>query len=753
MKFIPSLSLLTPLFFSFSMNAFCVTTEAQLEASIKDANNGRVSEIQFRSDVEYSSSLYPLNVNRDFSPAGQSILIEGNGHTLKASSPDARGFFYINQQQDGTLTIKNLTLDSSSAKGGDAYDGGGGGGGLGGGLFLGKDSNVVLDNVHFINCSAEGGSSLGEPSPEMMNGGGGGGLGGNGGKAHPTSFGAGGGGGLFGNGGDAGSFSGGGGGGFLEDGTSGSKAHGGDGGNSSPETGYGLGGTIDHYGNNGSSGSGGGGCGRFDESGTYGGKGGFGGGGGGDSFSGRGGDGNFGGGGGGGGHGYNKNFNGGDGGNGGFGGGGGAGGGNNYGSEGGAGGSGGFGGGGGAGAIIDGVGGLGYFGGRGENEGGLGGGGAALGGAIFLQSGAHLYVKNTISFENSRLKGGSGFEAGDAKGTDIFMESGSLITLDLSKDSTLTTSIVGNHSKELHRNTGIIKRGPATLTLVGNQSFQGTADIYEGAFILHGSITAPVNIYKGSFGGKTRLQRNKHTGTKGSLHNIGGTLTNEYGPIHVEGDYIQESGASYTFSLDHSDNMLKIDGKAYLGGSIEIPNFTKDIKANDRFPVLFAEQGVQHRFDVHNIPLTSYQTPLLLPEYTKKGLTFVAQPYELSGNVTNANGNILITDDYTQEPDATYTYYLDHPDKKISATGPISLNGPLIVLDSKDRFSPGTPITIVKSETGLEGKFSHIQVPMTSYNSPLFTYEQTETEFRLIAQPYLLTGDITNTRGKYPCQL
>ena len=107
------------------MNAFCVTTEAQLEASIKDANNGRVSEIQFRSDVEYSSSLYPLNVNRDFSPAGQSILIEGNGHTLKASSPDARGFFYINQQQDGKLTIKNLTLDSSSAKGGDAYDGGG----------------------------------------------------------------------------------------------------------------------------------------------------------------------------------------------------------------------------------------------------------------------------------------------------------------------------------------------------------------------------------------------------------------------------------------------------------------------------------------------------------------------------------------------------------------------------------------------------------------------------------------------------
>ncbi|MCC8950229.1 hypothetical protein H8A97_35440, partial [Bradyrhizobium sp. Arg62] len=60
---------------------------------------------------------------------------------------DARGYqgFVVTS---GTVTFKNLTIVNAVASGGNGGVGGGGGGaGLGGGLFVGQNANVTLNNV------------------------------------------------------------------------------------------------------------------------------------------------------------------------------------------------------------------------------------------------------------------------------------------------------------------------------------------------------------------------------------------------------------------------------------------------------------------------------------------------------------------------------------------------------------------------------------------------------------------------------
>jgi len=633
MKKFTLLILSSPLFFSLTASA--TTNGAQLEAAIKDVNNGRIQNVQITDHIEYSQSLHPLNLRSDFSLAGIPILIEGNGHTLKATSDKARGFICFGENQSKPITIRNLTLDSSTAKGGEGQDGGGGGAGFGGGVFVGKGSHVVLDNVHFVNCQAIGGSSI---SSNEMGGGGGGGLGGDGGRGHTSSFGGGGGGGLYGKGGHAGSFSGGGGGGLLEDGCEGSKAQGGHGGNAVPAEASGLGGEIDTCGKHGSTGSGGGGCGRLDTSGGSGGNGGFGAGGGGDSFSGIGGKGGFGGGGAGGGHGYMNNFPGGDGNDGGFGGGGGAGGGNYYNSKGGLGGMGGYGGGGGAGGPNGGIGGLGIHGGRGANDGGLGGGGSAMGGAIFIEDGGHLIIKTNTSFTNSSLTAGSGFEQGSKSGKDIFMMSGGTIIFDLQSNVTVPSAIESDHGPS--KEGGLIKHGLATLTLSGENTYTGKTDIKKGTLLINGSIQTPVELHGGSLGGQANVLA--------TVNNPRGTVSNAYGDVHIAGDYTQGSDGVYYITLCHDDETpsLKIDGTAYLDGVLKIDSSTTPFKAGREFEILSANSGLVGEFSNIRMAYSPYGTPLFKLNYLANQLFLTSQPFNLISIESVKSGNPKKTLDY-----------------------------------------------------------------------------------------------------------
>lgn len=195
---------------------------------------------------------------------GSPVVIDGAG--------THRAFFV---RQGNNVTLQNLTIQNTKAKGGNGgigLRGGGGGMGAGGALFV-DAATVTLIDVSFLTNAAQGGNG---GSGAGIGVGGGGGLGGDGGNGAPgTSRPQTGGGGYSGRGGDASGVLGtigGGGGGFA------------DGGNAvGPYPGGGGGAIIGAVGGSGMAGNGGtvagfvfggGGAGGSDETGSSGGNGG-----------------------------------------------------------------------------------------------------------------------------------------------------------------------------------------------------------------------------------------------------------------------------------------------------------------------------------------------------------------------------------------------------------------------------------------------------------------------------------------------
>ena len=211
--------------------------------------------------------------------SGVSLTIDGEGGALNGENA-SRGLFVYS----GDVTIENLTIENSIAKGGAGAAGaagGGGGAGLGGGLFVAGTNgsggllagqavapDVTLSNVALVHDSAEGGAggagsgasgggggggAVGAGSSHAAGGAGGAGFGlasglGDGGAGAVTSAGGGGGAGLTGGGGGGGAAGGaggmGGGGGGSPDQSPGAGGFGGGAGNVGGGGGGGLGGDI-----------------------------------------------------------------------------------------------------------------------------------------------------------------------------------------------------------------------------------------------------------------------------------------------------------------------------------------------------------------------------------------------------------------------------------------------------------------------------------------------------------------------------
>jgi hypothetical protein len=346
------------------------------------------------------------------------------------------------------VVISNLTFTDGLAKGGDGQDGGGGGLGAGGALFI-NAGNVTLNSVAFRNNKAIGGNG-GQPKfysgAAIKNNGS---AGGNGGKFNVNSLTYT----LF---------------------TSKRVGTGGAGGGRDGKWGLpGSAGGNGDFGCGGGSGGGGGGGGGndvYDDEGGAGGNGGNGGYGGG--------------GGGGGGGGEDKDRRGND--------------------ENGAGGNGGNGG------DFGGKGGDGAFGGSGSRPSGRGGGGAALGGAIFVNSGSALVrsadmIQNPNEFfSNNSVQGGDGNEKGKAEGQDIFFkDTDDIATILKLKDNNsavvpiyLTAKNMNEVAEQIANNKEILRQLAVFAHSLGFDNAGGTASSYVGEdFNIQGTGTQENPIY------------------------------------------------------------------------------------------------------------------------------------------------------------------------------------------------------------------------------------------------------------------
>ena len=186
---------------------------AELNAAILAADSittPGVYQIVFANDISLgTTALAAINLQ-----PGVVLDISGDGHALDGGGTQPGLFVYA-----GTVGIDTLAINNMLARGGNGgsgtLGGGGGGAGLGGGLFVGANANVSVEDVTFATDGAAGGNG-GDGGPSRLGDSGGGldgGAGGGGGGVENGAgggFGGGGGGGVFGGGGGFGAGGGGG---------------------------------------------------------------------------------------------------------------------------------------------------------------------------------------------------------------------------------------------------------------------------------------------------------------------------------------------------------------------------------------------------------------------------------------------------------------------------------------------------------------------------------------------------------------
>ncbi len=102
--------------------------------------------------AETNTGLYALSV-----ASGVTVDIIGAGFTIdgKDFNQPFWGGLAVTQ---GHVSISDLTLQDTLARGGAGLNGGGGGAGLGGGLFVGSGAVVAISNVRFVDDEALGGA-------------------------------------------------------------------------------------------------------------------------------------------------------------------------------------------------------------------------------------------------------------------------------------------------------------------------------------------------------------------------------------------------------------------------------------------------------------------------------------------------------------------------------------------------------------------------------------------------------------------
>lgn len=501
--------------------------------------------------------------------------INGAGITI-----DGVSNYQAFQVASGTVAINNVNVQNALSKGGDGgagYAGGGGGVGGGGALYIHGGTSVTLAASSLINNIAKGGDGGLATFTGNAGGGGGGGFGGGTGGNSFLSVSTGGGGGGYSNGGNGGGdspkdgsngvyFGGGGGGCGLNN-----SVAGGDGGNASPNGSF-IGGSQ-------SGGNGGGGAG--DSQNGYSATGIDGTGIPGNGGSGIGVDLLFGGGGGGGGA-SESGYPGGSG----VGAAGGGGGGMLLGGSGGIlgggggaglsqGGEGGFGAGGG-GAVIGGTGGGGFgaAGGDGASDpSGVtgGGGGSGLGGAIFVQSNANLFIVDALQISGNTAIAGIGGTSnqtgvpqagnGAALGYDIFLREQGSITFDLSNTLTIPTPIEGDQTNGPDTTGGLQKLGMGTLKLNGANTYSGTTSVLEGNLNLNGSLFGSTLVGPGGrFSGNATVSGNLMSSGILSPGNSIGTINTTNLMLTPSSLLEMEMAANGTNDLIAATGTAQIDG-------------------------------------------------------------------------------------------------------------------------------------------------------------------------------------------------
>ncbi|MCP3390548.1 VCBS domain-containing protein [Bradyrhizobium sp. CCGB12] len=170
-------------------NVYTVHNAAELNATLLAISvGGGAAAANTNYSIEFAGNISIASLGANLTAinlaSGSHLVINGAGYSLDGGNA-YRGLFVFG----GNVSINNLNIAHTLAKGGaGGVEGGGGGAGLGGGLFVAAGAAVTIDAVTFTGAAATGGAGgdWGGGSSGGQ-GGGGGGMGTNGSSAHYSS--------------------------------------------------------------------------------------------------------------------------------------------------------------------------------------------------------------------------------------------------------------------------------------------------------------------------------------------------------------------------------------------------------------------------------------------------------------------------------------------------------------------------------------------------------------------------------------
>jgi uncharacterized protein with beta-barrel porin domain len=208
-------------------------------------------------------------------------------------------------------------------------------------------------------------------------------------------------------------------------------------------------------------------------------------------------------------------------------------------------------------------------GGEGSEELAGGNGGSAFGGAVFVQAGGSLVIKEGNFFGNSVIPGEASLDGDDglADGKDLFLMSGSQTTIHVGEGNLLFAEIAGFDPLHVLKGGSLIKEGLGTFlcNASDSSSYDGDVSINEGLLIINDSIASDIAVNaKGKLGG---------AGTVGNVLNAGTVLTgSSIGALTVAGNYTHTAEGTLGIEINNSGDstILLIEGTASINGTLHV---------------------------------------------------------------------------------------------------------------------------------------------------------------------------------------
>ncbi len=224
-----------------------------------------------------------------------------------------------------------------------------------------------------------------------------------------------------------------------------------------------------------------------------------------------------------------------------------------------------------------------------------GGDGGAMGGALFVNTGAVIFQGNCSATGNSVTANGG---AGAFVGSDIFAVTGATLTFAPGTGNTVMlagtiaddslNSIPSGNSWQPGTGTGLslTMQGPGTLVLSGANTYAGVTTVTAGRLSVNGSIQGGVSVASGAtLGG---------TGTIYGGGSIFGTLSpgNSIGTITFDtssGPLTLESSSITNIEIDpttSSEILVTGSGSVALGGTVNVTQDAGSYPADMRYTIL-----------------------------------------------------------------------------------------------------------------------------------------------------------------------